>query len=499
MKKSDMHQETFSRFISTVTMQLRGSRDIVSGLWITGIAILAKCMAESARPGQDRIQAALTDFLASAPEMLMPAFDDLLKAMSQDDDELKEAIKVLSGQWTGRLAPSDLGIVRNALAHAQLPDLADPEIRIALGDAFRGRILGQRSREEGEYLVPSSIGQLVTQLAQPGPAEIVQVPFSGLGSLMVEAYRQSPARFSVDGPVKLVGVEPNTGTWARGVLVLRLYGIPGASTKTTVTMAEAGETANVVMSCPPFSNYAIGRSDIARMTVGRSDIARMTVGRPGTGSADKEAIQAMRFAIPKIAEDMPDQALRDFAGVFQIVQALGPEGRAVVVVHPGLLFRVGAVARLRSAWVDEDLVEAVISLPAGLMHNTAMATNIVIFNTNKAADRRGQVLFIAADEMGRTKGSKKLDVDLFHHEMAKIVSAYQAFKDVPGLAKVIDGFELGDQDWNLIPARYVVRDEELESGPDLKALHASLAVAEGQAAQARTRLDQTIQQLLTSL
>ena len=109
------------------------------------------------------------------------------------------------------------------------------------------------------------------------------------------------------------------------------------------------------------------------------------------------------------------------------------------------------------------------------------------------------MLFIAADEMGRTKGSKKLDVDLFQEEMAKIVSAYQVFKDVPGLAKVIDGFELGDQDWNLIPARYVVSDEDPESGPDLKALHASLAVTEGQAAQVRTHLDQAINQLLTSL
>ena len=471
MKKDGASRETFLRIIWTLVDQLRRSADITSCLWLTGMALLAKCIADSKAliQGQNATRNALQSFLEGSPMDARQNFKTLLNVMSEGDEDLTGAIKVLSDRLIDQMNHEDLGIVRNALVHTQFPTMTDPEIQMELGDAFVDSILRLQGREVGEHIIPRPLGQLIVQLANPALDEKVVVPFAGLGSLLVEARRLEFGQNSDRMPVPRIGLVRDTETWARGVVLLRIYGISGFRAKTFITAKSDNETADVLMSCPPF------------------------------GMVDKEAIQAMRFAIPKIAGDMPDQALRDFAGVFQIMQSLGPKGRAVVVVNPGLLFRVGAVARLRADWVNEDSLEAVISLPPGLMHNTAMATNIVIFNMNKPAQRGGLVLFIAADEMGRTKGSKKLDVDLFQEEMAKIVSAYQVFKDVPGLAKVIDGFELGDQDWNLIPARYVVSDEDPESGPDLKALHASLAVTEGQAAQVRTHLDQAINQLLTSL
>jgi len=464
MTITDMLRETFARFLWTLADDLRGR--IPMGLddliWLSGIALLGKQHVEAA--GSERVQAAYRTFLGSAAEG-PKAFLDLVDALKEGDKELEEALSILGPKFLVHPDPSALLTIRNALVHASLPKLETRDAQFALGDAIIDTYVRKFGRVRDRLVVPRSIGQLMATLAHPLPEEITHVPFSRLGSLLVEAHRIQPGARILEGGGRLQGFENYTETWARGVLLLRLYGIPGGFTETFPLNRRDGALADVVMACPPF------------------------------GVADRETVQAMRYAMPDLVGDLPEQALRDFTSVFQALQTLGPKGRAVVVVVPGLLFRVGAVARLRAAWVAEDSLEAVISLPPGLFPGTAIASAIMVFNREKPIDRRGKVLLVAAENLTKARPSRKPDEEPFLQQISRILEIYVHFRHDPRLAAVVTADELAAQNWNLSPARYI-RHEEEESTVDLTELRASLGETEARAEAARKRLDAAIADLL---
>lgn len=84
---------------------------------------------------------------------------------------------------------------------------------------------------------------------------------------------------------------------------------------------------------------------------------------------------------------------------------LGERGRAVVLVNTAVLFSKGAEQKTRQTLLDEDLIEAVITLPQGMLASTSIPTAIVVLNRAKA--NKGYVKI--ADF---TEQSLKLDYNL---------------------------------------------------------------------------------------
>ncbi len=81
------------------------------------------------------------------------------------------------------------------------------------------------------------------------------------------------------------------------------------------------------------------------------------------------------------------------------------KGRIVTVVSKALLFGTGSERQLREYLVESGLIEAVISMPAGLCTQTNIPVAIMILNTAKPSK---QVRFVTADDDGyRTTGAKE--------------------------------------------------------------------------------------------
>src|SRR5690606_16900684 len=104
-------------------------------------------------------------------------------------------------------------------------------------------------------------------------------------------------------------------------------------------------------------------------------------------------------------------------------------------------------------FLKDDLVEAVIGLPPNLFYGTGIPAAILVMRPKgaKPEERRGKVLFINADaefHSGRAQNYLRPE------HVEKIVSTYQAFRDVPGYAAVVSVEELEKNDWNLNIRRY---------------------------------------------
>jgi type I restriction enzyme M protein len=125
----------------------------------------------------------------------------------------------------------------------------------------------------------------------------------------------------------------------------------------------------------------------------------------------------------------------------------------------GVLFRSGQEGSIRQRVLDDDLLEAVIGLPANLFYNTTIPTCTLVFRApgTKIEKRKNGVLFIDASRRF-TKG-KNRNV-LADADIADIVAAYHASFDSDGTRVDPDG------DGGLA-ARFVSITEIAANGYDL--------------------------------
>ena len=78
-----------------------------------------------------------------------------------------------------------------------------------------------------------------------------------------------------------------------------------------------------------------------------------------------------------------------------VINNLNEKGRAIILAPLGILFRSGSDEYIRKNLIKEDMVDAIIELPTGiLMPYTGVATCILIFNKNKEEHRKGKIQLI---------------------------------------------------------------------------------------------------------
>jgi type I restriction enzyme M protein len=154
---------------------------------------------------------------------------------------------------------------------------------------------------------------------------------------------------------------------------------------------------------------------------------------------------------------IPPKSKGDFAFITHMIEtALTGEGRVGVIVPHGVLFRGGSEGLIRQKLVDENLLDVVVGLPAGLFFGTGIPAAILVFRKDK---KKRNVMFIdASHEFVDAKNRSFLGED----HIAKIVKTYKKRKNVDKYAYVADFAEIEENDFNLNIPRYVDTFEEEE-------------------------------------
>jgi type I restriction enzyme M protein len=144
----------------------------------------------------------------------------------------------------------------------------------------------------------------------------------------------------------------------------------------------------------------------------------------------------------------------DLMFVQHMLAVTRPGGMVTTVMPHGVLFRGSDEGRIRTGFLNDDLIEAVIGLGPQLFYGTGIPACILVLRPfgSKPATRKGKVIFINADRDYR-EGRAQNYLEPEHIE--KIVSAYRTFADVPGFARVVARTELAENDDNLNIRRYV--------------------------------------------
>src|SRR5262249_6798818 len=98
----------------------------------------------------------------------------------------------------------------------------------------------------------------------------------------------------------------------------------------------------------------------------------------------------------------PPSSSADWGWLQHIAASLNETGRATVVLDSGAVSR-GSGSKssnkekvIRQAFVEADLIEAVVLLPENLFYNTTAPGIVVVLNRHKNNGRKGQFLLINA-------------------------------------------------------------------------------------------------------
>lgn len=348
-----------------------------------------------------------------------------------------------------------------------------------IGDAYEfliAKFASDAGKKAGQFYTPSQVSTLLAKLLDPKPGERIIDPACGSGSLLIKLAKEigSQKNFSLHGQ------EINRATWALAKMNMFLHGIDGADIVQGDTLnnpqlleGDSLRKADIIVANPPFSLDKWGA----------------------------ENAKADRFA--RFHRGIPPKSRGDYAFILHMIASMYHDtGRVGLIVPHGVLFRSNSEGKIRQQLIEENLLEAVIGLPANLFFGTGIPAAILIFN--KAKQHNQDVLFIDASKGFKPGTNQNI---LRNNDIDTIVATYKAFKKATPLTTTQEGRiiqkkyayratlkQIQDNGFNLNIPRYVDTFEE-EPPVDLPAIKQDIAQIKKQLQEIEAQIHHHLKEL----
>ena len=330
------------------------------------------------------------------------------------------------------------------------------------------RFASDAGKKAGEFYTPAAVSRLLAGLAAPQSGDTICDPACGSGSLLIRAAEQVGS-----DNYALYGQEVNGATWALARMNMFLHAKDAArvewcDTLNSPALIEGDHLMkfDIVVANPPFSLDKWGAENAAK-----DQYARFWRGVPPKSKGDYGFITHM------------------------IEVAKRHSGRVAVIVPHGVLFRGGAEGRIRRALIEENLLDAVVGLPANLFTTTGIPVAVLVFDRSREEGgqnaARGDVLFIDASREF-TPGKTQNVMDEAH--ITKVVETFRIRTAVDKYSHRASPEEIAENDFNLNIPRYVDTFEP-EEEIDVAALQHEIDQIEAELAEVRGRMKGYLKEL----
>ncbi len=360
---------------------------------------------------------------------------------------------------------------RNRRLKHLLNDFVDLDLRPSnlagndvIGDAYEyliAHFASDAGKKAGEFYTPSQVSTLLAKLIEPKAGDRVCDPTCGSGSLLLKVADEIGSK-----NVSLNGQELNGSTWALARMNMFLHEMDNADIKWGDTLNNPKLKENddlmkfdIVVANPPFSLDKWGADN---------------------ASADR---------YNRFHRGIPPKSKGDYAFITHMIETINEHGRAGVVLPHGVLFRGSSEGKIRKQLIEENLLKAVIGLPANLFFGTGIPATILIFDKNKGDNT--EVLFIdASKEFESAKNQNKLS----DTNINKIYRTYKNWKTTDKYSFVAKLKDIIENDYNLNIPRYVDTFEE-EEPVNIKATQVEIKAIKKEIEAVEQKLEQHLAEL----
>ena len=333
---------------------------------------------------------------------------------------------------------------KNAILCRLLEDFAKPELNLnpsrigsrdVISNAFEflmKNFAASPERKAGDFYTPPEVSNLLAELLDPQPGDRICDPACGSGSLLLEFGKKVITNHK-SKEYALYGQEVLGGIWSIAKMNMLLHGEDnhtiewGDTIQNPKLLDKNGDLLlfDVVAASLPFSLNKWGYDEVNYDKYGR------------------------------FHRGLPPKSKGIYAFILHMLATLKPKtGRMGIVVPHGVLFRGLSEGRIRKKLIEDNLLDAVIGLPAKLFYGTGLPVVILVL---KMAKTDSSVLFIDASR--EFKAGKYQNV-LSDENITKILVTYRNRASRAQYAYPSSMEEIKENDYNLNIPLYVDFFEE---------------------------------------
>ena len=306
-----------------------------------------------------------------------------------------------------------------------------------LGNAFEYllSIMGSQG-DAGQFRTPRHIIDMMVEIIDPKKTDSILDPACGTAGFLISSYKhileknkdkEGHSTLSADERKRMTesfagyDISPDMVRLSRVNMYLHKFAKPQISEYDTLSSLEKWDDSyDIILANPPF----------------------MTP-KGGIIPHNRYRIQAKRAEV---------------LFVDYIAEHLNPTGKAGVIVPEGIVFQsANAYKALRKYLVEDDLLYAVISLPAGVFNPYSGVKTSILLMDKTLAKQKDEILFVKIDNDGYDLGAQRREIkgsDI--PEIIKIIKDYQNGIDISdsALVTIASKKDIAQQDYILVGERY---------------------------------------------
>ncbi|MBE9030042.1 SAM-dependent DNA methyltransferase [filamentous cyanobacterium LEGE 11480] len=355
---------------------------------------------------------------------------------------------------------------------------------------FLGQFALAEGKKGGQFYTPEAVVRVLVEMLEPYHGRVFD-PCCGSGGMFVQSEKFVSHHQGRLDDISIYGQESNETTYKLCRMNLAIRGIDGSNIRwnpegSFLNDAHNDLKADFVIANPPFNDSDwVGRIDP------KSD-----------GGHPLRRDGRWKYGVPPVGN-------ANFAWVQHFLYHLAPTGAAGFVLSNGSLSsNTSGEGEIRKALVEKDLVDCIVMLPTQLFYNTGIPACLWFLsrskNGNKHRNRKGEVLFIDASELGYMVNRRNRA--FAEDDIQRIAGTYREWKrdggeyeDVKGFCKSVVLAEIEKHNFVLTPGRYVGIPDEVDDGVPFEEKMGALTATLAEQMQEASELDAEIKTQLAKV
>jgi len=308
------------------------------------------------------------------------------------------------------------------------------------------------------FMTPTPIAKIMAKIVAPTDGQFIVDPCVGLGTLLLQTALEG------DGTLKVYGREFNNDVAQSARRIFSFSAVNAHIEEGDSVRGEPLPIADRVVAAPPLSHRL-------NLTSAERKDFRWDYADPGSEGGDLVWAQL-------------------------VLSAMNETGIGAMLTSQGILFKSGRSEAFRQRLIGRGHLEAVITLPAGLLLGTNIPCTILVFNKSQKphTDNAGVLMVDTSftKSLGKTRHQFNFPDELpgaiaalvlAHRNGLKIESG--KFKDFKLRCTTVRSSVLAENEFNLLPKRYIKTDIDTQRIDDIK----------GMIAQVERKIDELNEQL----
>ncbi len=417
------------------------------------------------------------DDAMDAIEQINPPLKGILPKIYADPELNKQRL----GELIDLIGTIGFGQYANGNSNTRSQDLLG-----RVYEYFLGQFADAEGKKGGQFYTPVSIVKLLVEMLEPYNGRVYD-GCCGSGGMFVQSEKFVLSHQGSIKDLSIYGQESNPTTLRLARMNLAIRGIDA--------QLELGDTflddkhpdlkADFILANPPF-NISDWSGEQLR------DDPRWKFGVPPAGNAN-------------------------YAWLQHFISKLSPTGTAGIVLANGSMnSNTSGEGWIRKNMIEAGLVDCMVALPSQLFYNTMIPACLWFLardrTNHKFRNRSNEILFIDARKMGSMLNRRNRE--LTDEDIAQIASTYHSwregdgkgnprgypeYEDIPGFCKSATIEEIRQNNFVLMPGRYVGTEEIEDDGIPFEEKMADLTTQLAEQFEKGNQLQETIRQNLKGI